>query len=251
VLGRFLEFSVPTENIVESLGFYKSLGFRELKTGDVWPHKYAVVSDGEINIGLHEASARRQCVTFVHQDLARSALSMADHGFDFDYLHVDEDQFNRLGFSCRDGHLVSMIEARTFSRPDENTDDSVCGRWLELTLPVKDSLRAGRFWAPLAPNLLRMREEPTTHMRFDAAGLPIGLSESIALTGPSLCFCCDDPDAVWITLAKHNLSHKEFPGYEGAFMVINAPEGTPIYLFHEDFLGELYEVEEVDEVPAD
>ena len=251
MLGRFLEFSVPTEDIAESLGFYKALGFQELDTGDVWPHNYAVVSDGEFTIGLHEASARRQCLTFVHRDLARQALSMTDHGFDFDYLRVDEDEFNRLGFTCRDGHLISLIEARTFARPDVDADDSVCGRWLELTLPVKDTLRAGRFWAPLAPNLLRMREEPTTHMRFDAAGLSVGLSESIALTGPSLCFSCDDPEAVWITLARHSFPHKEFPGYEGAFMVITAPEGTPLYLFDQDFLGELYEVEESETVSAD
>jgi hypothetical protein len=33
-------------------------------------------------------------------------------------------------------------------------------------------------------------------------------------------------------------------------MALQAPEGTMLYLFHEDFLGELYEVSESDEVPA-
>ena len=32
-------------------------------------------------------------------------------------------------------------------------------------------------------------------------------------------------------------------------MSIDAPEGTEIFLFNEDFLGELYEVEESDEPP--
>jgi hypothetical protein len=36
MLGRFLEFSVSTENVVDSLAFYKLLGFDELDTGDVW-----------------------------------------------------------------------------------------------------------------------------------------------------------------------------------------------------------------------
>jgi hypothetical protein len=175
---------------------------------------------------------------------------MADHGFDFEYLNVDEDEFNQLGFVCRDDHLISMIEARTFSRPDEDTGYSLCGSLLELTLPVKDALRAGRFWAPLAPNVLRLREEPTTHLRLEAAGLPVGLSESIALTRPSLSFHCHDIEAVWIALARHGFAHSEFPGYEGAFTVLTAPEGTPLFLFDQDFLGELYEVEESDEVPA-
>jgi hypothetical protein len=244
MLGHFLELSVPTTNIIDSLGFYRSLGFQELEIGEMWPHKYAVVSDGELCIGLHDGKFESPAVTFVHQDLAREARSMLDHGFDFKCLKVDEDEFNELAFVDLDGHHVTMIEARTFTPVDENTDNSLCGRWFELSLPAKDALRAGRFWAPLAPELLRMREEPTTHMRFNAAGISLGLSESIALTGPSLCFRCDDREAVWIALAKDGCEHHEFPGYEGAFMALKAPEGTMLFLFEEDFLGELYEVSE-------
>ena len=242
--GRFLEFSIQTPDIINSLGFYRSLGFQELEIGDMWPHKYAVVSDGELCIGLHDGKFESSALTFVHEDLARKARSMSDHGYDFRYLKVDEDEFNELGFLDPDGHLITMIEARTFTPVDENTDNSLCGRCFELSLPTKGTLRAGRFWAPLAPELLRMREEPTTHMRLNASGVSIGLSESIALLGPSLCFRCDDREAIWIALAKNGFEHQEFPGYEGAFMVLKAPEGTMLYLFDEDFLGELYEVSE-------
>jgi len=249
VLGRFLEFTVATPDILESLNFYRQLGFHELESGDVWPHRFAVVSDGELCIGLHDRELQSPALTFVHQEVAKEARSMTDLGYDFTYLHIDDESFNELGFLDTDGHLIALIEARTFSKPDENSRNSLCGRWFETTLPVRDALRAGRFWAPLAPKLLRMREEPTTHMRFDAAGMALGLSESIALNGPSLCFRCDDRENVWIALAKYGFAHKEFPGFEGSFMAIEAPEGTTLYLFEEDFLGELYEVDETDEAP--
>jgi len=246
MLGRFLEFSVPTHDIVDSLSFYKLLGFHELESGDVWSHKYAVITDGEICIGLHDDKFDEPALTFVLQELAKKARSMSDHGFDFQYLQLDEDAFNELAFVDRDNHTVKMIEARTFSPSGDVLNNSICGAWFEIVLPVKDTLRAARFWAPLAPELLRMREEPTTHMRFNAAGIPLGLSESIALNSPSLCFRCDDKEAVWIALAKHGFSHQEFPGFEGAFMSIEAPEGTTLYLFDEDYLGEMYEVEETE-----
>jgi len=83
MLGRFLEFSVQTSNIIDSLGFYRLLGFHELEIGDVLSHKYAVVSDGELCIGLHDRSLEGPALTFVHQDLAHEARSMSDHGFDF------------------------------------------------------------------------------------------------------------------------------------------------------------------------
>jgi hypothetical protein len=125
MLGRFLEFSVQTNDIIDSLGFYKLLGFHELEIGDVLPHRYAVISDGELCIGLHDRSAEDSpagpALTFVHQDLAHEARSMSDHGFDFNYLQLDEDAFNELGFQDPDNNMIAMIEARTFSPPDEGS----------------------------------------------------------------------------------------------------------------------------------
>lgn len=244
MLGKFLEFSVPAPDILESLGFYKALGFTELSIGDVWSHKYAVVSDGELCIGLHDAHFTVPSLTFVHPDLARHARSMSDSGFRFKTLHIDEDHFNELAFTDNNQHLVTLLEARTFSPPDDEVPQSVCGEWFETVLPVKDTMRTGRFWAPLTPVLLRIREEPTTHMRFDAEGMCLGLSESIALRQPSLCFKCRDRDALAATVTRHGLSRQSFPGFEGAFAEIVAPEGTRLYLFEEDFLGEPYVVEE-------
>ncbi len=247
-IGRFLEFSVQTPDILESLHFYKTLGFVELEIGDVWSHKYAVVSDGELNIGMHDKIFDAPAISFIQQDLARHARSMTDHGFQFDIMRLDEDVFNELGFSDRDGHSISMFEARTFHASEEAENDSLCGSWFELTLPVKDALRAAQFWAPIAPTLLEMREEPTTHMRFEADGIPLGLSESIAVQAPSLCFKCPDRGPLMELLEQRGMDFEKFPGFEGAFVAIKAPEGTTLYAFDEDFLGEKYEVDESGDV---
>ncbi len=243
-LGHFLEFSVRTPDILESLNFYKSLGFFELESGDMWSHKYAVVSDGILCIGLHDREFEAPAITFVRQELAKRARSMTDHGFNFNFMQLDEDAFNELGLTDRDGHQITMVEARTFHGGGDDYDDSVCGTWFELSLPVRDAVRSARFWASVAPKLLRMREEPTVHMRLDADGAALGLSESIALDGPSLCFKCHDKDALMAAVERHGLKSQRYPGYEGAFLAIKAPEGTMLYAFDEDFLGESIEVDE-------
>lgn len=247
-IGNFLEFSVRTTDILDSLHFYRTLGFVELEIGDMWPHKYAVVSDGELNIGLHEREFDAPALTFVQHDLAKHARSMADHGFEFSYMQLGEESFNELCFPDRDGHSVTMLEARTFHASEEPDRDSACGSWLELTLPVRDTLRAGKFWAPIAPMLLDMREEPTMHMRFDADGAPLGLSESIALSAPSLSFKCADSTKLMALIDQHGMRFEKFPGFEGAFVAVRAPEGTTLYIFEEDFLGEAYEVDESDDI---
>lgn len=247
-IGRFLEFSVQTADILESMHFYKSLGFVELEIGDMWSHKYAVVSDGELNIGLHDRDFDGPALTFVLQDLAKHAPSMTDHGFDFSYMQLGEDSFNELRFTDRDNHTIMMLEARTFHASEEPDRDSLLGAWLELTLPVREAVSAAQFWAPIAPALLEMREEPTVHMRFDADGAPLGLSESIALQGPSLSFKCADRAALMAALEHHGMKYEKFPGFEGAFVAVEAPEGTMLYAFEEDFLGEAYEVDESDDL---
>lgn len=244
MLGKFLELSVRAPDILSSLAFYKALGFTELAIGDVWSHRYAVVSDGDLCIGLHDREFDSPSLTFVHPDVARHARAMADHGFDFKYLKIDDDVFNQLGFADRDGHMIALLEARTFSPAVDDIGRSLCGEWFETTLPVKNAMRTGRFWAPLAPVLLQLREEPTTHMRFDADGMSLGLSESIALQQPSLCFKCRDRDALLSSIELHGMCNERFPGFEGAFAELTAPEGTRLYLFDEDFLGETYIVEE-------
>lgn len=249
-IGVFLEFGVRTSDILESLSFYKSLGFTELDSGDVFNHKYAVVSDGELNIGLHDTEFDSPAVTFVQPDLATHARSMADHGYDFTHMRLHEDVFNELGFKDRDGHTVMMVEARTFHMSEDAEQDSLCGSWFELTLPVRDTVRAAAFWAPIAPTMLDMREEPTMHMRFDATGVALGLSESIALKAPSLCFRCQDRETLLTLLEQRGFDYEKFPGFEGAFVAIRAPEGTMLYAFDEDFLGEAYEVDESGD-PAD
>lgn len=247
-IGRFLEFSIRTDDIVHSLHFYKSLGFTELEIGDVWPHKYAVVSDGVLSIGLHDRKFNAPALTFVQPELARHARSMTDHGFDFSLMRLDEEVFNELHLNDRDGHTIMMLEARTFYGTDEYDNNSDCGTWFELTLPVRDAMRSARFWAPIAPVVLSMREEPTMHMRFDAGGIALGLSESIALHGPSLCFKCDDRDIIKNICKRHGFKTEKFPGFEGAFRAVQAPEGTCLYLFDEDFLGEAIEVDESDDL---
>lgn len=244
MLGRWLELSVHSNNILESLNFYRALGFTEVDTNDVWSHGYAVVSDGYLCIGLHDRVFDGPALTFVQPELSPRARAMQKHGFEFDFMKLDADVFNELRFNDSDGNLVSMIEARTFSLPPEDTENSACGSFFELTLPARDVLHSARFWAPLAPHVEQLREEPTTHMRFDAGGVPLGLSESIALTSPALCFKCDDRKALKGIVDLQGMRWQKYPGFEGAFAVLAAPEGTRLYLFDEDFLGESYEVTE-------
>ena len=249
-LGRFLEVSVQTGDILESLSFYKSLGFREATINDIWPHKYAVVTDGVLCIGLHEREFKSPAITFVQQDLARHVRKMTDSGISFNVMQLDEDSFNEVGLLDNDGNQLSIVEARTFNLDKEDDNDSACGTLFEISLPVKDAVRAALFWGPMAQVVEEHREEPTVHMRFDAGGIPLGISESMGLDVPALCFKAPNRDRLSSCIECFGLNQKKFPGFEGARCVLTAPEGTRLYVFDEDFLGETIEVEESDDTSS-
>jgi hypothetical protein len=235
MLGRFLEISVPCAGVARSLAYYQALGFTELLASDTFRSEYAVVSDGRLCIGLHGQDFARPMLTFVYPNLARHALTLADIGIAFTFTKLAEDQFNEVGFEDVDGNLVSLQEARSFSPPEEDVQASALGDWLELSLPVRDLPAAARYWAPLAPSILTYRESPPPHLRFDAAGAPMGLTLSEAVAKPSLGFVCTDRGRLMAILEARQIELEADPGFEGAFGRLMAPEGTSIFLFDSDF----------------
>src|SRR6185295_3090059 len=63
-LGRFLEISIGTRVIRESLEFYEALGFVQAAVSETWSHPYAVVTDGHLFIGLHGREMPSPSLTF-------------------------------------------------------------------------------------------------------------------------------------------------------------------------------------------
>ena len=110
-------------------------------------------------------------------------------------MQLGEDSFNELGFVDSDGHLITMLEARTFHASEEAENDSFCGSWFELTLPVRDALRAARFWAPIAPTLLDLA----------------GLSPMAAATGLSMVPAFDSIEGVDRDFTVSELAHEDGP----------------------------------------
>ncbi|MBT8130728.1 MAG: hypothetical protein KJO35_00535, partial [Gammaproteobacteria bacterium] len=149
MIGRFLELGLQTENILESIGFYEDLGFSQLNVGDIWQHPYAVLSDGNIHIGLHQAPLHVPMITFVLPDLAQELDDLRSRGIDFESAITSDDRFNELLFADPDDNGIRIVESRTFSPPPFDRADSACGRFREITLSVRDLDTAAAFWQRL------------------------------------------------------------------------------------------------------
>jgi catechol 2,3-dioxygenase-like lactoylglutathione lyase family enzyme len=239
MLGRFLEISLHTPVIQESLEFYESLGFIQASVNETWPYPYAVVTDGRLFIGLHGGFIRSPALTFVLPRLAQSVEPLRAAGVSFDQERLGEDVFNQVAFEEPTGLCIHLIEARTFSPPDANSiATSTCGYFTELGIPVRDTAAARAFWEPLG--FVAMEEESVPFPRTPVTSdfLNLGLYRTRALRQPVLSF--EDPD-MGERLAKLRARGfkllDEMPDSldEATNAILEAPEGTRLLLMQSEF----------------
>jgi catechol 2,3-dioxygenase-like lactoylglutathione lyase family enzyme len=234
VLGRFLEYSIPTADIRASLDFYTKLGFSQAEVGETWPHPYAVVTDGRIHLGLHRLPEAASALTFVKSDLLRHLAALEQLGVQFEFRRLGNDVFNELGWLDPSGHLVRMVEARTFS-PSKRlaTQTSLCGYFAEIALPCTGMQAAKEYWETLGFVGMDELEAPLPHISCTSDSIDIGLYEATQLPLPTLVFDAGDIRDTLRRLADAGVSPPRqlpriLPHHSAAMLM--APEGTPILL---------------------
>ncbi len=232
MLGRFLEVSVHSPDLPESLAFYESLGFVQAVTGDARPHPYAVVTDGRLYLGLHGTGDDEPTLTWVHPDLATHAPRLEALGIGLEFARLGAEQLHEVGFLDPAGQRVTMLEARTFSPPTAPSRPSDLGYFEEFGIPTRDLERSAAFWDALG--LVAFEPERVPFTRVVAAGrdLNVGLYD-LDLRSPVLTFSAPDMQTRIAALRKRGLRFAErlprgMNAHEHALLI--APEGTGLLL---------------------
>jgi catechol 2,3-dioxygenase-like lactoylglutathione lyase family enzyme len=234
VLGRFLELSLATPDIQASLDFYTKLGFSQAEVGEAWLHPYAVVTDGRICLGLHQAAIPAPSMTFVRPGLLKHLDALEKLGVKFEFRRLGNDVFNEVGWFDPAGQLIRLIEARTFS-PSKRivTDTSRCGYFLEIALPAPDLDASKAYWEQFGFVGIDEREDRLPHVSCTSDYVNLGLYDPSHLRRSTLRFEADDVGGSLARLAEVGITPRgEIPPplRHGPAAVLIAPEGTPILL---------------------
>ncbi|MGH8219393.1 MAG: VOC family protein [Steroidobacteraceae bacterium] len=188
-LGQFHELTLPTADIRGSIDFYERLGFTQALTGDVWPHPYGVLTDGRIVLGLHQDPAREASLTWVRPDVAHLADTLERKGYVLEYRRTGAEVFHETGLRDPAGHLVRVLEARTYSPPaSEALERPLCGEFSALALHCTDFDAAKRFWEPLGFVAIAERDTPFEHLALTSDRLDLVLHRVRPLGGLAVIF---------------------------------------------------------------
>ena len=233
MLGNFLEISVHSEDVLESLRFYEKLGFTSVRANDTWPHPYGVVTDGRCYIGLHAFRFPGPSLTFVAPGLRGRVEALEAAGAGFEFLKLGDDEFHELGFFLPDEQMVTLLEARTFSPPPVDAiAPALTGFFAEYRIPVEDRETAREAW--LRFGLLDNEPLDTLHdtTSLCCAGLNVGLTESRRVKRPLLVFHVHALPERLATLENLGIL-PEGRQPQGAARLV-APEGTELLLLETD-----------------
>lgn len=233
-LGRFLELSILAPDIQASLNFYGKLGFSEAAVGEAWTHPYAVLTDGRICLGLHQQSDFAPSTTFVMPDLLQHLDGFAQLVHRFEFRRLGNDVFNEIGWLDPSGHLIRLVEARTFSPSKRKAaDESLCGYFREIGLPTASQDTAKAHWEQFGFVGIDEPDSMLPHISCTSDTIDIGLYEAAHLQGPTLIFEVNDFDETLARLDANGIKPDgRLPGplRRMSAAVLTAPEGTSILI---------------------
>ena len=191
MLETFLEIGIETEDIAGAFEELQSLGFSFVNAGDIREHGYAVVSDGDICIALHESDLTGPWLSFVRPNLESYVRALRRQSIELETARLGQDEFHEVEFRDPNEQLVTLVEARTFSpATGEDIAASACGSFLEFSIATGSIEDSTRFWHGLGFETVAEGTEPHPWRRIRGAGLAIGLHESV-LFRPGLTFTAD------------------------------------------------------------
>lgn len=233
MLGRFLEVSVHSPDVPESLAFYESLGFVQAAVGDAWDYPYAVVTDGRLHLGLHGREVPSPSLSWVQPGLREHAPRLRALGIEFDFELLGDDSLHRVGFTDPSGQAITLLEARTFSPPALPPNHATrLGYFDEFGLATADLERSSAFWDALGFVAFDPVRAPFAKVVATGRDLNVGLYD-VDLRAPVLTF--SDPQMAERIAALREHGHRfaeRLPrgmnARDNALLV--APEGTWLML---------------------
>jgi catechol 2,3-dioxygenase-like lactoylglutathione lyase family enzyme len=236
MLGRFLEFTARPPRILESWQFWQALGFTPATVGETWSHGYAVVTDGRLHVGLHDAEVPHRALTWVRPELARHLPMLEAAGVEFSARRLTDDDFHEAAFEDPDGQCLRLVEARTYS-PPASTPASKLGWFEECLLPVRDLERARAWWEALGFVATEAGAAPWPHYALTSDTLNVGLCRTGEFDSPVLRFVHDDVRALRESLGATGIEpESRLPRAldPREFLLVIAPDGTHLLAGPED-----------------
>jgi hypothetical protein len=147
---------------------------------------------------------------------------------------LGNDVFNEVGWRDPSGHLIRLVEARTFSPAKRAARDlSLCGYFLEIALPTASRGAAKAYWEQFGFVGMDEFDGVLPHVACTSDTVDVGLYDRAQLREPTLLYEAGDIGRARARLAEVGIvpnGQLPAPLRSSPSAALVAPEGTPILL---------------------
>ncbi|MBN2379387.1 hypothetical protein JXM67_06250 [candidate division WOR-3 bacterium] len=114
--GIFGEYSIPTENLADSIEFWSRLGFEQVGGDDESPYPWSILKDGMLALGLHQTpDFKIPFLTYFAADMPELIALLKEEGIEFTEEKKDEEGKTLYAAVCSpSGQRISLFYAEGF-----------------------------------------------------------------------------------------------------------------------------------------
>ncbi|HXW00829.1 MAG TPA: transcription termination/antitermination protein NusG, partial [Anaerolineae bacterium] len=248
-LGNNVEISLSVANLSGSVNFYKKLGFERVDGGEK-PYPWAVVSDGQLYLGLHQRAFSSPTLSyFMLHGLSERMDHLPKLGISLDNIqnlnpiqgmHDNKllygTKFLTAEFESPEGQRVLLADicSDVETTPAGRKFFSKYEAFGELSLNTNDVKAALAYWEKLGFECLAEGDQPYPWVIISDGRIRLGLHQTSKLTQPTITYFAPDMPERLKRLRRRGVQfvaeHKDKKGRRvGA--VIESPDGQRFFLF--------------------
>lgn len=243
-LGNVSAITITTPDPEKSLGFYQTLGFKELYRADM-PFPWIQITDGALLIMLRKDKTPYIALTYYVKDIDQLVGILENDGITFTTKPNPADMIKRCLMQSPDGMNVSLVSfvdgfmqptgqtmlttaPQDYGNPEKYVN-KVCGLFGELAHPVADIDTSMLFWEKLGFKILSKMTTPYNWAIISDGLNIVGLHQTTNFSNPTITFFAADMKTKIDKLKNEGL--KDFTEKGPANITITTPEKQNINLF--------------------
>jgi catechol 2,3-dioxygenase-like lactoylglutathione lyase family enzyme len=226
-LGENVSVTLGIPSLEESLPFYQKMGFRVADASEE-PYPWAVLDDGQIQIGLHQDGMTYQGLTYFAADMDERIARLEEKGVDFAVKKELGGRTFQAIFMGADELAISLIRYADARPPARRAPNSRLHIFGEYSLGVDNLDFSIAYWNEFGFETRHRAEEPYPWAILGDGLLVMGLHQTDDFRGPTLTYFAPDMDARVARLRENGVPVTPTP-MGGA--TVAAPDGQTFFLF--------------------
>lgn len=248
-LGPKIEISLSVTNLSKSLRFYAKLGFEKVDGGEK-PYPWAVVSDGQFHLGLHQREFSSPTLSYFGRILADRMAYLPKLGVRLNHIQklgpIIQGMQNRellfrvkfltAEFESPEGQrvLLADVSSDAATTPAGRKFFSKYEALVEISLKTKDVNVSVAYWKQLGFECVREGDQPYPWAVVSDGLIRLGFHQTTKLTQPTITYFVPDMPERLKRLRRKGVKFKaEQKDKQGRRVgaVIESPDGQRFFLF--------------------